>query len=138
MIKYLSYVSEQTYPLTDNALDKLLKEARKKNKAVGVTGMLICYEGLFIQFIEGPAETIEKLFTTIRKDRRHKNVTELDTGYNAERQFQDWSMAFERLTPQKAKELTGFKNFVKEEVFLTSNTKENPALLLLNAFVKNL
>lgn len=138
MIKYLSYVSEQTYPLTDNALDKLLKNSRQNNETLAVTGMLIIYEGLFIQYIEGPSENIDKLFNKISEDPRHKNVTELDSGFASERQFEDWSMAFERLTPQKAEELRGYKGFVKEEAFLNFNNKENPALQLLNSFVKNL
>lgn len=138
MINYLSYVSQQTYSLTDNALENLLKEARENNEAIGITGMLIIYEGLFIQYIEGPAESIKKLFEKISKDPRHKNLTELDKGSHAERQFADWSMAFERLTPQKVQELRGYKDFIKEEVFLNIGNKENPALQLLNSFVKNL
>lgn len=138
MIKFLSYVSQQRYSLTDKALEKLLIDARISNEANEVTGFLILHQGLFIQYIEGPDENIEKLFSKIKKDPRHKKVTGLDTGSISQRQFENWSMAFERLTPEKAKKLSGYKEFVKEEVFLTGKTKENPALLLLNSFVKNL
>lgn len=138
MLKYLSYLSQQSHSLTDSALEKLLSQARSSNEAAGITGMLICYEGLFIQFLEGKEDDITSLFDKISKDKRHQEILVLDYGYSDSRSFADWSMAFERLKPEEAREITGFKNLDRQMLFSEAIDKEHPALQLLKAFIKNL
>lgn len=138
MLKYLSYVSQQSYSLTDSALEEMLSHARISNEAAGITGILICYEGLFIQFLEGEEDEITRLFEKISKDKRHQEVLVLDYGYSETRSFADWSMAFERLKPEEAREITGYKNLNRQTLFSEAINKEHPALQLLKSFIKNL
>lgn len=138
MFKYLSYVSQQSHSLTDAALEKMLCQARLKNEAAGITGMLIFYEGLFIQFLEGEEENIDNLFNTISKDQRHNKILILDDGYSENRKFEDWSMAFEKLDHKEVREITGYKEFNKKDLFAEAKDKTHPALQLLNSFIKNL
>lgn len=138
MFKYLSYVSQQTHSLTDAALEIMLSKARLKNEASGITGMLICYEGLFIQFIEGEEEVIDELFKKIAADHRHNQILILDDGYSETRKFADWSMAFEKLNHKEAGEIIGYKEFNKKDLFAESKEEEHPALQLLQSFVNDL
>ncbi len=138
MVPYLAYVSRQTYSLNDADLEKLLQQARDNNQKMDITGMLIYYEGLFIQYIEGPAENLKILYDRIAKDRRHEKITLLDSGENEEREFKDWSMSFEKLSKDKAFEICGYHVFNKEDVFRTAEDKTHPALELLSNYVRNL
>ncbi|HSP12761.1 MAG TPA: BLUF domain-containing protein [Salegentibacter sp.] len=138
MFKYLSYVSHQSHSLTDAALEKILSRARLKNEAEGITGMLICYEGLFIQFLEGEEEKINELFDKITSDQRHNQILILDDGYSETRKFGDWSMAFEKLDHKKAEKIIGFKEFNKKDLFAEAKDEDHPALQLLQSFVNDL
>lgn len=138
MFKYISYVSQQSHSLTDSSLEKILSLSREKNEAAGITGMLILYEGLFIQLIEGPEEKINDLYNRIAADKRHNRILVLDEGFSETRNFADWSMAFEKLDHKKAEEITGFKEFNKKDLFAEAEEKENAALQLLQAFINNL
>lgn len=138
MLKYLSYVSQQSHSLTDSALKEMLTKARISNEALGITGMLILYEGLFIQFIEGEEKDITNLFEKISRDHRHKDILILDYGYSQNRSFADWSMAFERINPEEAGEITGYKHLNRQVLFSQAKDKNHPALQLLKAYIKNL
>lgn len=138
MFKYLSYVSQQSHSLTDAALEKMLSQARLKNEAAGITGMLIFYEGLFIQFIEGEEEKINSLFEKITADQRHNQILILDDGYSETRKFADWSMAFERLNHREVGKITGYKTLNKKDLFAEATNEDHPALQLLQSFVNDL
>ncbi|MGY5847440.1 BLUF domain-containing protein [Salegentibacter sp. HM20] len=135
---YISYVSRQAYNLSDKDLQTLLTRSRIRNEKAGITGMLILYEGLFIQYFEGEQKLVRRLFEKILKDPRHESVFELDSGEQPQRLFSDWSMAFDILESNKAEEILGYKVLHKDQVFLTDENKNNPALELLQAYVNQL
>jgi hypothetical protein len=135
---YISYVSRQAYNLTDTELQGLLTESRQRNEKAGITGMLILYEGLFIQYFEGEQKLVRNLFEKIKTDPRHESIFELDSGDQDHRLFSDWSMAFEKLVATKAEDILGYKVLHIDQVFLTEENKNNPALELLQAFVNDL
>ena len=74
------------------ALGDLLEGCLERNAAVGVTGVLAFDGAHFIQVLEGPIATVERLFARISHDRRHANI-ELLARESAERLFATWSMA---------------------------------------------
>lgn len=102
----LVYVSAATKLYADPELVALLRKARDKNSELGITGMLLYVGGNFIQAIEGPAEAVDKLFTAIKADRRHKRVTVIHKGPITSRQFGSWAMGFRKLD-SIPEELTG-------------------------------
>lgn len=74
-------------------LAELLTQARAKNRAQGVTGMLLAENGRFLQALEGPEETIRGLMATIGADPRHEHVRVLAEEPIRARRFPDWAMA---------------------------------------------
>ena len=139
MLKYISYISQQSHVLKDEDMQALLAVSRKNNTANNFTGLLISYLGNFIQYIEGEPGKIDELYSRIKKDPRHHTVTELDSDYITERQFSDWSMAFRKIDETEAEELLGYKSFKKEEVFtVNEDNMKHPAMELLNSFVNSL
>ena len=72
----------------------ILASSRRNNPPAGVTGALLFNEGLFAQVLEGPVDSVSRIFETIQCDGRHSDVTVLQNGPAEHRDFPEWSMAF--------------------------------------------
>lgn len=73
----------------------LLEQAKDFNRANHITGCLLYYHTEFVQYLEGDRVVVTALFEKIKKDRRHKKVQLLFSGYIYSREFDDWTMAYE-------------------------------------------
>jgi hypothetical protein len=93
----------ETYP---DGIREILARSRVNNARDGVTGGLLFSDGCFAQILEGPLHTVENAFERIQCDGRHQEVTVLQSGSIAARDFPDWSMAFTG-TNQANNPLTG-------------------------------
>lgn len=93
-LQQLIYNSAATKPLNEVELARLLLGARRRNEALGVTGMLLYHEGSFLQVLEGEEKTLDPLFERIGGDPRHRRVTVLLRRGIEARQFGAWSMGF--------------------------------------------
>jgi len=90
-------IAKQNFSAAD--LKKLLLAARLRNKEVGVTGMLVFHDGVFLQALEGEKRAVNEIFARIRNDRRHRDVVVLHRGPGPEqRVFGEWSMGFADFT----------------------------------------
>ena len=94
----LVYVSTATRTLSDDELRHLLERARTRNAKEGVTGVLLYSHGNFIQYLEGPASGIEKVYSVIKADPQHHGIIELMNETIESREFSDWSMAFRNIS----------------------------------------
>lgn len=74
-------------------LGALFSTARSRNKAVEVTGALLCSDDVFVQVLEGPEQAVRSLFDHISADPRHDSVSVLESGYVGPRVFSRWAMA---------------------------------------------
>ena len=72
----------------------ILAKSRRNNSRDRVTGGLLFSTGCFAQVLEGPADAVEAAFERIQCDERHTDVTVLQAGPVAVRDFPDWSMGF--------------------------------------------
>lgn len=94
----LIYRSHSLLPPSEHSdgnegLADILRVARAKNAALGVTGALMLYDDWFAQVLEGPKDVVESLFARIRTDPRHDAVR-LDLADKVARAlFQKWAMA---------------------------------------------
>lgn len=101
----LTYISQATRPFSTEELLALLKKCRHNNSKTGLTGVLLYHDECFLQVLEGPEQKVQKVFDLIKKDPRHKNVTELTHDFISERQFEEWSMGFEEINEAQLAEL---------------------------------
>ncbi|RMB56879.1 BLUF domain-containing protein [Dokdonia sinensis] len=139
MYKYVSYVSHQAHNLSDDGIKRLLKHSRKNNEAVGITGLLIFFEGVFTQYVEGPADAVDTLYKKIEKDSRHNQVVKLASGKIDNRYYGDWSMAYEELTTNQYTDITGYKTLDKQHYFKSPLSNfEHPGIDLLESFLGSL
>lgn len=92
------YCSRNLIPGTPEAvaadIRSILATSRSNNARDGITGGLLFSEGCFAQVLEGPLDAVESTFERIQCDERHSDVTVLQSGPIATRDFPDWSMAF--------------------------------------------
>lgn len=73
-------------------VDDLARAAARFNFEAGVTGVLL-YDGLrFLQYIEGPEDTINVVYSRILSARSHCELIELGRGRVSGRFFPYWSM----------------------------------------------
>jgi hypothetical protein len=84
-------------PPEDFDLGVILLQSQHNNTIMGITGVLFYADGNVLQVLEGEADAVERLFATIRKDPRHRNVIVLLRLPIAERQFPNWLMALRTL-----------------------------------------
>ena len=93
----LIYSSEAAPGLAAPELEQMLAESRVRNKAHGITGVLLFVEGAFLQILEGEKVDVDDLMGRIERDARHHDIKVFYEQEVDERAFASWSMAY--LTP---------------------------------------
>ncbi|HEY3350195.1 MAG TPA: BLUF domain-containing protein [Thermoanaerobaculia bacterium] len=96
----LVYSSEAAPDLTPAELEGMLAESRIRNKAHGISGVLIFVDGAFLQVLEGEKNDVLDLMGRIDRDPRHRGVKVFYEQDVDDRAFDSWSMAY--LSPSAA------------------------------------
>ena len=96
MLKSIFYVSARTAagPGDGAQVDAIMRTARARNAALGITGALIATPSHFAQLIEGPAAAIDAVFASILADPRYRDVRVLEATHRERRLFPDWTLAY--------------------------------------------
>ena len=91
----LIYRSKSRIPAAelDAQLGDILRGARAKNSALGVTGALLLYDDWFAQTLEGAEDAVRGLYKKIAADPRHSSVQLSEEGIVPSRVFSRWAMA---------------------------------------------
>ena len=74
-------------------LGTILRGARAKNSALGITGALLVYDDWFAQTLEGEETAVRRLYAKIAADPRHDTVELREEGAASARVFSRWAMA---------------------------------------------
>jgi hypothetical protein len=91
-ILYASQISAQLEPWQ---IADLVQKGRLRNRAMGVTSLLVFDGTRFCQLLEGGLEAVTALAGTIQRDPRHTDYTVLHAGsQSGPRRFADWDLAF--------------------------------------------
>jgi hypothetical protein len=96
----LIYSSEAAPGLAAAELEGMLAESRIRNRAHGISGVLVYVEGAFLQILEGEKNDVLDLMGRIEKDPRHHDLKVFYEQDVDERAFSSWSMAY--LSPSAA------------------------------------
>lgn len=91
---FVLYRSTARAGLDGSAMQDILRTARHRNQSLGLTGCLHHEDGLFFQWLEGPADGLRKVVASLMEDDRHRDFELLDQGALDHRRFQDWRMRF--------------------------------------------
>lgn len=134
MLSTLVYRSRASASLSAEEISQLLNGARLRNKALGITGILI-FDGVhFVQLLEGPDSALDSLFDAIRQDRRHQHVVQLLRDYAPVRRFDGDEMLLIDLRGHGAEGASAtILNQLKGEVNLALTDDRVLKILLLHA-----
>ncbi|MEO8017436.1 MAG: BLUF domain-containing protein [Pseudomonadota bacterium] len=105
------YASRGSEPMSDADVQALLERARRKNFALGVTGMLLHIEGSFFQVLEGREAAVDSIYEVIARDSRHDRMTQIIREPLAQRSFGEWSMGFASVPSAEAQRAVDENDF---------------------------
>jgi Sensors of blue-light using FAD len=113
------YISRSTFAPTEltNGIEpnvaRILLKSRTNNKKNGLVGVLYFGNGCFFQCLEGAAEAVDKLYETLLKDTRHKDLKVLSRKPIDALSFSNWNMKHVPLEDEMTKLLKsqGLKTF---------------------------
>ncbi|MFC3288275.1 BLUF domain-containing protein [Paracoccus aerius] len=88
------YRSEALTAAHGEADAEIVSVARERNTVLNVTGFLHRENDTFYQWLEGPADAVRRIFASVLKDRRHRNVQKLSEIKIDHRSFPAWSMTY--------------------------------------------
>jgi len=94
MLFRLIYSSEAKPDLSTADLEEMLAESRIRNRAHGITGVLVFVDGAFLQILEGEKDDVLDLMERIEVDPRHRGVKVFHEEMTGERAFASWNMAY--------------------------------------------
>jgi len=86
------YVSKATVLLDTRALREMVAGASRKNRALGITGVLYCADQAYLQVLEGDEKAVLLLYADILRDDRHDDIHTVVIRPIKERDFPNWSM----------------------------------------------
>ena len=92
--KSLIYVSKAKKNVDHEEILKILTHSWKYNHNSYISGMLLYDNGYFIQIIQGPIATIDRLYTRISKDPRHSNIKLVGEEFLPVRDCNGWGIGF--------------------------------------------
>jgi hypothetical protein len=86
------YTSTATKPLDSSALREMVAGASRKNRALGISGMLYCADESYLQILEGEEKPVIMLYADILRDDRHDDIRTVVIRPIQARDFANWSM----------------------------------------------
>lgn len=92
MLVRLLYASKLIHPEDASIIDSILSQSRKHNPALGITGVLVYGDGIFLQALEGGRQQVSQLYQHICADPRHSQIALLHFEEITERRFGSWTM----------------------------------------------
>jgi hypothetical protein len=136
-LEHLIYASVAAQNFEASQLSELLQKARAANERRGLTGMLLHVDsdGSFFQAIEGETEAIDQLLERLILDKRHSHLTTIIREPIAKRSFEEWTMGFSSVSPEKLRQVAGLNDFFKAHLCLT-DLDAGRAKKLLAAFAE--
>lgn len=92
-MKRITYISRISQPLSMEEIETIGVLSGQNNIQANITGLLVYFEKLFFQIIEGDDDEVDQLFMKIGQDPRHNDILKLKTEYGiTERLFPTWFM----------------------------------------------
>ena len=98
----LFYRSSQTTTVAadlDFVVGQIIATSISRNRAVGLTGLLLVIQGHFIQALEGDVDAVRATYARISMDPRHHDLHIISQGAPEKRLFGEWNMCASALAP---------------------------------------
>jgi hypothetical protein len=86
------YRSRAVADMTPPALRDLTRISQARNGREAITGLMLYDHGRFYQWLEGPADSVDRVMTSICHDTRHTDIEVLNHQQASTRVFGEWTM----------------------------------------------
>lgn len=133
-INQLIYISQSTKKMFFEELTSIQKISKTNNEPIDVTGSLFYNGGWFLQVLEGPASTLNRLYLKIEKDPRHKNLRTIYNEPASFRIFPRWSMNMTNLEDRQADKYNELVEVIEAAKTDRKIGSASPAATLLRIF----
>lgn len=133
-INQLIYISQAVRKMSPEDLSSIQEKAKTKNAPIDVTGSLFYNGGWFLQVLEGPISTLDKLYKKIELDPRHKNSRILYNEPASFRTFPRWSMNMINLNDRQADKYEELVEVLEAAQTGRKIGSASPAVALLKIF----
>lgn len=133
-MEQLVYLSSQSWEMRDDDLVQLLAQSRANNQRLGVTGMLLHGDHLFLQVLEGEAAVVARLYEKIQADERNRGCRTIWQKTIAQREFGGWRMASAAVSNGQLQAMPGFSDFMGENGSMLSSEFAGAAHFMLRSF----
>jgi hypothetical protein len=131
----LIYVSSALEKFGTAELTRILESAVRHNTAQSVTGMLLYFDGNFMQALEGEEAAVDETYSRIRQDPRHTGCIVIDRSLTEGRNFSQWSMGFKCLDASDLLTHPAYAALLRGDLDAAAvGAKEGIALKLLRRF----
>lgn len=89
----LIYKSRASTDVVSNkAISSLVEQSAQANKERQITGLLLLSGDQYLQVLEGPCHNVNRLYGTISRDKRHRDIELITFEPMESRYFDDWGM----------------------------------------------
>ena len=88
----LFFISAATHFKTARELNEIMRASRMRNRAEGVSSLLIYNDGSYAQLMEGPKQAVLNVFERIKKDKRHTGAAIIFQEETDTRITEGWDM----------------------------------------------
>jgi len=88
----LLYLSKSAPDIDSTDLADILATASKRNRSLGITGVLCHKGGYFMQLLEGEEIPVLELYLKIVRDPRHSDPVIVNISTATEQMFSGWAM----------------------------------------------
>jgi hypothetical protein len=98
----LIYRSRQTAEVAadlDFVVGQIIRSSIRNNREENLTGMLVSFQGVFLQTLEGDADRVRRVYGRILNDGRHCEPAVISAGPAEKRLFAEWNMCARDLSP---------------------------------------
>lgn len=133
-INQMIYISQATRKMSASDLHEILKVAQDNNQLIDVTGSLFYNGGWFLQVLEGPTDTLKKLYHKIEKDPPHKNSRIIYDEPARFRTFTRWTMNMTNLDDRQADKYDELVEVIEAAKTDRKIGSASPAVTLLKIF----
>jgi hypothetical protein len=117
------YRSRAVRSLSPTDLHTLTTNSQARNGRESITGLMVYDDGRFFQWLEGPADGVERVMGSIRSDPRHADIEVLKNQTAKTRIFGEWSMKLATQEPDTAEWRNGVIPAPRE---IVENLRQRP------------
>lgn len=80
-----------------HVVERVIEASVRRNRVVGITGLLIVVKNQFVQVLEGDVNEVRTTYARISMDRRHQDLSIICQGPASRRLFGNWHMCASNL-----------------------------------------